>query len=335
MTYTQATALDAFSYNPSSFEVKAFNALEKGYNSVKNGIKNAFNYISTIAHPENTGNIKLTIIDKYLYVYDNINSMNTRGHYIQLTEKVKELFTSPEANEFRQYLKSKGKIIAKIDAYSARNLAGRKTIAGVKQTGLDAIPFIGPDYYPKIAEQARKIGTSMKAQEVYTALHEIGHTIISPKNIFSSLIYKKYPYTAETFTEKTVLKYALKKIEQATTKEEKEFWSEILEIAKYRLENVKDIYSKRKKEWKKGDKKENLEEKVKDEEVESKENKQYEKSKEKYSKEEKEYEGKEEENIEENQEEANPKDNSENLESMVEEGSGEECSEACEGEASE
>lgn len=308
MAYAKAVPINTFSYTPSNFEVSLYNALEKGCNSVKNSLKdgiqkakNTFNYISEITSPEN----KNAIVTLYGcgHVFDNLreDAANARGHLLHLIERQHEIYSQLEVKEYVKYLKSKGKKVARIEGYMAANVKKGSTIAGVSTDKFirHAVPFMGTDYYQKIAEQARKFGTTAEVEKLYTALHETTHMITSLRNMVYHTIYSKYPYAAEKYVEKQVYKYAMKRAREATDEKGRQKWLDVAKIAEKRHENVKKIYKQRRREWREKDKKENVEEKVEDENIKEKDKES------KYSKE-KEYQEKEaEENPEDNSKEAN------------------------------
>ncbi len=318
MSYTLDLPMN--NYHPVNFKVNLVDSVKKGYNSIKNGIKNTFNYISDITFPENKDG--WLVLDKHDIVYDNLHpeSLNTRGHLLHWVDRQKEMYSSPEVKEYVTYLKSKGHKVANVAGYKVLNNNKGGMVAGVNVDNRisKAVPVIGTDYFTKVSRQARIHGVSHEAEKLYTALHETSHMIRSFENMFYHSIYRIRPSAAEKLAEKEVCEYAMKKAKEAKTSEEKEKWLQVAEIAKDRYGKIDKIYSKRKSGK---HKEENIEEKVKDEEVEIKDSKKYEKSDKKYSKE-KEHEGKE------DKEETNPKD-SENLDDIVEE-----SSEACGGENS-
>jgi len=301
--------------NNSNLESKPVNIPGNNYKSL--------GYISEITFPENKH--AWLVLDKHDIVYDNLHpeNINTRGHLLHWIDRQKEIYSSPEVKDYVNYLKSKGHKVANVAGYKVLNDNKGGMIAGVNVDNRisNAVPVIGTDYFTKVSRQARMHGVSHEAEKLYTALHETSHMIRSFENMFYHSIYRIRPSAAEKFVEKNVYEYAIRKVKEAKTTEEKEKWIQVAEIAKDRYENVKRIYSKRNLGK---HKEENIDEKVECEKVKEEGKEKAEKAK--YSKEKK-YEGKkEQDNIEENNEEVNP----DNLESIVE-GENAKGAESCEG----
>ncbi len=288
--------------------------------NIAKAVKNKANYISTITYQGGDPDLYL-MMDNNLNVWDNIDSMNTRGHFEHQEYKAHKMFTGKEATDFRQYLKSTRRPTAKTEGYVIINKTGTR-IAGVYHDKFtqNAAPSISMGFHEVIAKEARETGKSFKSVELHTILHEIAHTPKTPRNIVNNLIYNFNPFSAERYSEELVFEYAINKSKETDNADEKKMWLEIADIAENRYNNVKKIYSRRNRK--------NIDSKVKDEKGSEnrKQDSKYEEKK-----------GGQEENIGKDSEEVNPEDGK-HIDDVVEECSeGESGGEVCEsaGEVSE